>query len=846
MLALAIKGLWARKRMFAGTFLAVVLGVAFLSGVLALGDTLTANFSRLFTSAGAGTSAVVRSATAVGSGIKAPRTLIPASVLTTVRDVPGVAGAQPSITGYGQILGSDGNAVGGNGPPRTAGNWVTDPALNPYRIVQGRAPMSPDEVVINRGAATSGHLRVGDVTTVETPQPIKARIVGLADFGTAPGFGQSTFTAFTLQAAEKYLTGRPGKISEVLVAAAPGISQPELVSRIARVLPPGVQVISGTTLTQENLSAVNSQFLGFLNDFLFVFAAIALLVAVLTIANTFSILVVQRTRESALLRTVGAARRQVLGTVLTEAVIVGALASAVGLAAGLGLAGLLKGVFDSFGFALPAGGLDVTARSILVAVLVGLLATVAAGLVPAFRASRVTPLAALREGAAEASTIPPARTVTGAALSLLGLAGVVAGAAGSASPLAYAGSGAVLLVAGFAVMGPAVARLAAGITGPPIAAIRGLPGKLARANAMRSPRRSAAAATSLMVGVGVVTLFTVLGASLKTSLTDNVSSAFRGDVAITAGSFGGGMLPPQLATAVGRVPGVAVAAGIGTGNARIGGKGQTVAAVDPASASAVLDLHTVAGSLASLSGDQLAVSEHVARAQHWHIGTTLPVVFPDSTTARLRIGAIYRSRDLVGDYVLPAPAWYRHAVQPLDKYVFATFAPGTGHATVEQAIKHIAAAHGNPTVQDRAAFVKSAAQNVNLILGIVYVMLVLAVLIAVFGITNTLSLSVHERTRELGLLRAVGQTRRQLRSMVRLESLIVALQGTISGIVLGVLIGWGISRAANTTAGITTFTLPPAQIAVILAAGIAAGFLAAIRPAQRAARLPVLTAIASE
>ena len=387
------------------------------------------------------------------------------------------------------------------------------------------------------------------------------------------------------------------------------------------------------------------------------------------------------------------------------------------------------------------------------------------------------------------------------------------------------------LVVGFAVMGPGTARFAAGITGSPIAAIRGLPGKLARANAMRSPRRSAAAATSLMVGVGVVTLFTVVGASLKTSLTDNVSvrsggrrhhhrELRRGDAAATArdrrgtGSRGGRGHRDRNRQCPDRR------------------KGQTVAAVDPARASAVLDLHTAEGSLASLSGDQLAVSEHVASAQHWRIGTTLPVVFPDGTTARLHIGAIYRSRDLVGDYLLPASAWDPHAIQPLDKYIFATLAPGTGHAAAEHAIKHVAAAYGNPTVQDRAAFVKSAAQNVNLILGIVYVMLVLAVVIAVFGITNTLSLSVYERTRELGLLRAVGQTRRQLRSMVRLESLIVALQGTISGIVLGVLIGWGISREPGTTEGITTFTLPPAQVAVILAAGIAAGFLAAIRPAR--------------
>ncbi len=845
MVALAVRGLWARKRMFAGAFSAVVLGVAFLGGALALGDTLTANFTKLFTSADAGTSAVVRSVTAVGTGIKASRPPIPASVLTTVRGVPGVADAQPSISGYGQLIGSDGKAVGGNGAPRTAANWISDPALNPYRIVRGRAPRSPDEVVINRGAATSGHLQVGDVTTVETPTPVRVRIVGLADFGTAPGFGASTFTAFTLQAAGKYLT-QPGKISEVLVAAAPGVSQRELVSRIARVLPPGVQAVSGTDITRDNLNALNSQFLGFLNDFLLVFAAIALLVAVLTIANTFSILAVQRTRESALLRTAGAARRQVLGTTLTEAVIIGALATAVGLAAGLALAGLLKGVFDSFGFALPAGGLDMTARSVLVAILAGLLATVAAGLVPAFRASRVPPLAALGEGAAETGAVPAARTAAGAALSVLGLAGILGGATASAKQLAYAGLGAVLLMAGFATMGPGIVQVADRLAGSVITATRGLTGKLARANAKRSPRRSAAAATSLMVGVAIVTLFTVVGASLKTSLTDNVSSSFRGDIAISAGSFGGGMLPPQLAGAVGRVPGVAEAAGIGSGYARISGKGENVSAMDPAHARAVLDLHPVAGSLAALSGNRLAVSEHVASAQRWHVGTTLPVVFPDGITARLRIGAIYRSRDLVGDYLLPASAWYPHAVQPLDRYIFATFASGASHTAVEQAIKHVAASYGNPAVQDRAAFTKSAAQNVSLILGIVYVMLVLAVVIAVLGITNTLSLSVYERTRELGLLRAVGQTRRQLRSMIRLESLIVAFQGTTGGIMLGVLIGWGISRAASTAEGITTFTFPPAQIAAILAAGFAAGLLAAIRPAHRAARLPVLTAIASE
>src|SRR5205807_4787685 len=289
-------------------------GVSFLSGALALGDTLRGNFDQLFTSANAGTDAVVRSATTLESGTRAERTLIAASLASQVRSVGGVADAQPLVMGFGQLIGSDGKAIGGMGPPRIASNWVSDPALNPYHLVSGRAPAADDEVVINQGAANDGHLHLGQTTTVQVPQPVTVRIVGIATFGTANGFGRATYTAFSLAGAERFITGRPDQITSISVKAAPGVSQSDLVSRIQPVLPPGVEAITGTQLTSDNISSVNSTFLDTLRSFLLAFAGIALLVATFSISNTFSILTAQRTREAALLRAIGASRRQILGS----------------------------------------------------------------------------------------------------------------------------------------------------------------------------------------------------------------------------------------------------------------------------------------------------------------------------------------------------------------------------------------------------------------------------------------------------------------------------------------------------------------------------------------------------
>lgn len=851
MISLTFRHLLARKRRLTGVVAAVALGVAFLAGALTLGDTLSANFTQLFSTATSGISVVVRSATAVGGGATGARPPIPGSLLASVRAVPGVAAAQPSITGAAELLGSDGKAIGGLGPPRSAGNWIADPALTPYRLAAGRAPRGLDEVVIDRGAASTGRLRIGSVTTVLIPAPVRVRIVGLATFGSANSFGGAPYTAFSLAGAQRYLTRRPGEVSAIEVSAARGVSPDALAARLDRALPPGVQAVSGTELTRQNLSDLNSEFLSALRIFLVIFAGIALLVAAFSIASTFGILAAQRAREAALLRAVGATRRQVFAGVLAEALAVGVAGSALGLAGGLVIAGLLKGLFDSFGFALPAAGLVVTAASVVISLAAGIVITVGVSVVPALRASRVPPLEALRESAAEPAGSSRVRAAAGIAAVVAGIAVAAAGLRGSGNGvLATVGLGMVLTTTGVVLLGPAVARPVTGALGRPLAAWRGVTGTLARRSAQRSPRRTAAAATALAIGVAVVTLFTVYAASLRTADIDGVAGSFTGDIAISAGGFGGGGsgggLSPALAAVVSKLPGVATVSGLLSGEAQVGGRSADVTAVIPATIGTVLNLHPVAGSIGRLAPDQIAVSQVEARDRGWQLGSRTSVVLPDGTRAPVTVGAIYTARDLAGDTVLPIRLWAPHALQLTASVLFVKLAPGASEPAAQAAISRAVAGYGNPSVTGHAAFVTAAGKPVSTFLGLVYVLLVLAIVIAVAGIANTLSLSVHERTREIGLLRAVGQTRRQARSMIRLESVLVSVFGALGGTGLGTFLGWALAQAGARAEGLTVFTVPAAQLVLIVVLGGAAGILAAIRPARRAARLPVLAAVSAE
>jgi putative ABC transport system permease protein len=421
---------------------------------------------------------------------------------------------------------------------------------------------------------------------------------------------------------------------------------------------------------------------------------------------------------------------------------------------------------------------------------------------------------------------------------------------GGDSALGPAGLGALLTIIGVVVLGPMVARPAAGVIGAVPARLAGITGALARENAMRNPRRTAGTASALMIGVGVVTLFTVFAASLKTAVDDSVSQSFRGDLVVTGGIFGDQALSPQLASDIGALPEVGTATGLGTGRALVNGDTETFSIVEPSQLGDVLDLDVTDGSISSLGQREIAVSETVAEDNDWKVDTSIPVAFLDGTTTKFTIAAIYQERDITGNYLISRNGWNAHAVQDLDTTVLVALAPSTEREAGKAAVQDVVDAYSGPDVQDRDEYVESTTAAFDSMLNVVYVLLGLAILIALMGIANTLSLSIHERTRELGLLRAVGESRRQLRSMIRWESVIVAVVGTAGGLGLGAFLGWALVEAAADNTGeflaAPSFTAPVGRFIIVLIVGAIAGVLAAIRPARRAATRPVLEAIATE
>jgi putative ABC transport system permease protein len=846
MFRLVTSSLRANARRLISTSIAVCLGVALLAGTMVLGDTLRSNFDALFQSALGNADAVARSANTLDTDGEYAQDLLDGSLAEQLTGIDGVAAVAPQIEGFGQITGADGEKLGGNGPPTLAGNWIEDPELNAYELVEGRAPEGPDEVVINRGAAEDGNLRVGDTTTVTTPEPVQVTIVGIATFGGEDGLGPTTFTAFSLAGAEEHITGRPGEVTALLIRADGGTSEDELVDRIAGEVPDGVEVISGSELVQEANDQIDADFLGFLRTFLLVFAAVALLVATFSINNTFAIIAAQRQRSSALLRAVGAERRQVLATMVGEALLVGIGASIAGLAAGVGLAQGIKALFNAFGFALPAGGLTVGTTTIVIAPLVGLLITMFASLAPAVRASRVAPLAALRDVAVDRTGTSLRRIVIGGLLTAGGVVAVVTGATGgtSSGALALAGLGALATVAGVVALGPIAARPAGAVLGTPLARWRGVPGALARRNAVRTPRRTAATASALMIGIAVVTVFTAFAGSLKQSVDDSVGAVVKGDLVIASSQFGGGGLSPGIVDAVDALPEVDHAVAVSVGPVSIDNRTRQVTVLDPAASAGTLEPEPVSGTVADLAPDQIGVGDDLADDNDWTIGSTLPVRFTDGSTENLTVGAIYEPSTTLQELIVPRETWETHQVQTIDNLVAIAVADGVGIETARAAVEAATADFAPPDIFTADEYVADATANVDTMLGLVYAMLALAIVIALMGIANTLSLSIHERTRELGLLRAVGADRRQVRSMVRWESVVIAVFGTIGGVGLGILLGWGLVEAASRGAFPITFALPVTQLVPVVVLGALAGVVAAWRPARRAARLDVLDAIA--
>lgn len=842
MLKLSLRETWARKRRLSGTVFAVFLGVALLSGTFVLSDTLGRGIKGFFANSYGGVDVVVRSDQTVGGGPNPLRSPVPASMVGAVAAVPGVAEAQPVIDGYAQIVGTDGKAVTGNGL-RTGGNWLGASPLNPYHLVAGHAPRSGGEIVIDKATADGNGLRPGTRTSVLAPSPHAVTVVGVAKFGASDALGGNSYVGFSLADAQRYLA-RPGQVSSIQVRAVPGVSADTLAHRVAARAPDGVEVITGADASAEATKVVDDSFLTLFKTVLSGLAGLSLLVAIFSIFNTQSILAAQRTRDLALLRAIGASRRQVFAGAVTESAVVGVVASVLGVGGGVLLTLGLKGIFAGMNLTLPGSGLAISASGVLISFAVGVLVTVLAGLVPARRASKVAPLAAVR--AVDSTAVHPnrRRTIAGAAILSAGVLGAGAGLFGAG--VAMASIGALLAVAGVITLGPALGGRAVRVLAAPWARRAGSAGQLASRNAQRDPHRISSAATALLVGTALVTLATVLAASLRSSVDANIAGALRADLVVSPSNGNGAdaSLSPDVATAAARTPGVDRVTALGEGTVRVDGSSTDATIVDPRRLTGLVDLDVRNGNVDTLGATSVAVRNELADKRGWHVGSAIRIGFPDGQSRPGTVGAIFTAPGLVRDLLVPSAAWSGHSAQRTVSDVLIGLAAGTDADTARSRLDAALKPFGQPPVRDKDAFIDNESSSIAMALNIVYAMLALAVLIAVLGIANTVSLSVFERTRELGLLRAVGLTRRQTRATVRIEAVLVAGLGSLAGVALGAL-GGAVVVSATDSATLRELSVPATPLLIILLGGALSGVLAAARPARRAARLDVLTAIAA-
>jgi putative ABC transport system permease protein len=847
MLKLTLRGLWSRKLRTALTFVVVMLGVSLMAGTLVLTDTIRKTFDDLFADVNRGTDVYVRGVTQFESSFgDTQRPRLDDSIVEDIEAVDGVAIAEPSVQGYAQIIDKDGKPIGdpGFGPPTFGGNWGTVDELNPFTLVEGgRAPEADDELVIDKRSADDAGFELGDTVSVQTQTGLEEyELVGVARFGTADSPGGATFALMVLPAAQQRVA-QPSMIDSVSIVADEGVGQRELADRVQAQLD-DAEVLTGAEITEENQDDIE-QGLQFFTGFLTAFAVIALVVGAFVIYNSFSILVAQRNREMALLRAVGASRGQVLRGVLLEAVIIGGLASVAGFLLGLAVTSGLRAVMDAFGFDLPAGDIIVRPGAVVTAVLSGFIVTVVSAVVPAVRAARVSPLAAMRDVAVERTTRLRLRLVIAIGVAVLGALSLVSGVAGDGGIQAV-GLGVLLIFTAAVLFGPVFARPTVQLIGAPLPAVKGMVGQLARQNAARNPKRTAATASALLIGVAIIAFFLAFNSSLRASIDNVIDDQFVGDFAIETGNFGFGGLPPELAERLDALPEVEIATGIRGVQARIAESNTFATGVDPVPAFELFDLAPTQGTSADLAEpDTIAVFEGRADDKGWSVGDEIDVVFPQHGETKLRVAMLYTNKEIAGDYTIGVPTLDKYVPDPADFVVFARLADGVDPNVARPALQAVTDDYPTGELLDIDEYKDATAEQFTPILGLVTVLMLLTIIIAVLGIMNTLALSVLERTRELGLIRAVGATRGQIRTMIRWESVVITVLGSTIGLGLGLFFAWSIGKALEED-GFTTYQVPYVGVAAVVVVSALFGMLAALYPAWRAGRLDVLDAIATE
>jgi putative ABC transport system permease protein len=846
----ALRGIGARKLRAFTTWLAIFLGVALVAGTYVLTDTINESFSEIFSESLKGTDVAITTRQDIQTDEMEPPAF-PARLLERVKRVDGVEAAAGSVFASGRFVDAKGDPIGNSFAPNFISSLLP-PRFETLDYVEGRKPRTATEASIDTQTADTGDLDVGSKLRLAGAHAANTYdVVGLTKLGDT-SFGGAGIAQVILPEAQS-ITDRVGQFDQISVAAADGVAPEELRDRIARVMPRQVQVETGEEAAQRQSDDI-AESLGFLRIALLVFAGVSLFVGSFQIFNTFSITVAQRTREFGMLRTLGASRRQLLATVGIEALALGLLGAVVGLAGGVGFAFAINELFKAVGIDLPNTGTVVTARTVIVSLIVGVIVTVVAALVPALRATRVTPMAALREAELQ-DTKPRGRIVTAVAVALgaIGLAmmliGLFGGIDDSGSAAGLLGGGAALILFGVSLFSPRLVRPLASLTGRPLERVRGLTGRLARENAMRKPGRTATTAAALMIGLALVVFVTVFAAGLKSSVAKTIDESFSGEI-VLQNSDGFSPFPRDAVEAARQVDGVSTVSSItyATGALPNGGQNVRLAAVDPATIGQVLALTFKSGGpgvLGGLGPRDAILDENFARDQGLTPGETLRLRTPLERTVTFRVvGTVEGELDLLGKAIVDESATRAFGrLQP--SFALARLDPSASPEGVQQEMENtLEDRYPTVEVQNQSQLKDQQEEQVNQLLGLVYALLSLAVIVSLFGIVNTLALSIHERTRELGMLRAVGMSRRQVRTMVRYEAVITALIGAILGTVLGVVFAALVSRPLADEGFGLSYPIPTLILLLVLAA--LAGVVAAIGPARRASRLDVLRALAYE
>jgi putative ABC transport system permease protein len=851
MTSVALRGLMRRKLRTALTAIAIVLGVALITGTYVLTDSIKGAFGGIFTSVYRGTDATVTGKSAFNLSNNGTTTAPPfaQSLLPKIRQLPDVEDAVGGVGGTAHLI-VDGKVVAFGGAPNLGFSVdPTRPELNTLTLVDGKWP-GANQVVVDQATAHKKDLQVGQTIGVQASGPtLRMKISGLVHFGGAASLGGATLSGFDLPTGQR-LFQRAGKLDQIRAKAKPGVSPSQLAAEIRAILPPGTQVKTGAQQAKSDAKDTES-FLNFLQDFLLAFGAIALFVGAFVIVNSLSITIKQRTRELATLRTLGASRRQVRFSIVVEGFAIGAFGSIVGIGVGLGLAvGLFK-LFDLVGFTLPNNGLVLHPRTVIVALVVGILITVLASLVPAMRATRVPPIAAVREGA----EVPPGRwarfrpvgsillTTAGFLLLILGLFGH---GLGTKQILLLMGLGTLLIFIGVALLASRFVRPLAWTLGAPAARFGGAAGALARDNSRRNPQRTASTASALMIALALITLVAVIAAGITKSFRSAVDDLWVSGYAITAqNNFD--PIPIAAGDAAARTPGVTAFANVRGGDAEIFRSVHQATAVNPEGAH-IFNINWLDGGsnaiISGLGAHGAFVDDSFAKTHHLKIGSPLTLTAPTGKSVDLEVHGIFKpptGGSPFGPVTISDTTWDSINDSPQNLYSFVQMQGGetdANRAALEQQLKSFPDAK----VQTKQEFIDNQISGLSAILNVLYVLLALSVVVSLFGIVNTLILTVFERTRELGMLRAVGMTRRQVRRMIRAESVITALMGGVIGIVLGLVLGGLLAARIN----FIVFTLPWVQVIVFALLAIVVGLLAAIFPARRAGKLNVLEALQYE